>query len=86
MIQGTAIDGVAYTSSGTQLSPSTSGVDEPANSTATATTFYSREQSPQPSGSCSDTASGVFCEFDDLIAYIPVSVLVTRMVAAGRLP
>ena len=76
----------AYTSSGTQISPSTSGVDEPANSTATATTFYSREQSPQPSGSCSDTAAGVFCEFDDLVAYIPMSVLVTRMVAAGRLP
>jgi len=75
----------AYTPGGTQYAASTVGVDEPANANATATIFYSREQSPQAS-SCSDTAAGNFCEFDDLVAYIPVSLLVTRMVSAGKLP
>ncbi len=74
-----------YTPAGTQYVASTTGVDEPANGNAAGTTFYSREQSPQ-ANSCSDTAAGDFCEFDDLVAYIPVSVLITRMVSAGRLP
>lgn len=75
----------AYTSGGTQYTASTTGVDEPANANAAATTFYSREQSPQTSP-CSDTAAGNFCEFDDLLAYIPANVLISRMVSAGRLP
>lgn len=76
----------AYTSAGTQYNASTTGVDEPANANAAATTFYMREQSPQAS-SCSDTAAGSnFCEFDDLVAYIPANLLITRMVSAGRLP
>lgn len=75
----------AYTSGGTQYTASTTGVDEPANANAAATTFYSREQSPQTSP-CSDTAAGDFCEFDDLLAYIPANVLISRMVSAGRLP
>ena len=75
----------AYTSGGTQYTASTTGVDEPANATAAATTFYSREQSPQAS-TCSDTAAGDFCEFDDLLAYIPANVLISKMVSAGRLP
>lgn len=75
----------AYTSGGTQYAASTVGVDEPANANAAATTFYSREQSPQTS-TCSDTAAGNFCEFDDLIAYIPANLLVTKMVSAGKLP
>ena len=75
----------AYTSGGTQYTASTVGVDEPANANAAATTFYSREQSPQTS-TCSDTAAGNFCEFDDLVAYIPANLLVTKMVSAGKLP
>ncbi len=75
----------AYTSGGTQYAASTVGVDEPANANAAATTFYSREQSPQTS-TCSDTAAGNFCEFDDLIAYLPANLLVTKMVSAGKLP
>lgn len=75
----------AYTSGGTQYAASTVGVDEPANANAAATIFYSREQSPQTS-TCSDTAAGNFCEFDDLVAYIPVNLLITRMVSAGKLP
>lgn len=75
----------AYTPGGTQYTASTVGVDEPANANAAATTFYSREQSPQAS-TCSDTAAGDFCEFDDLLAYIPANLLITRMVSAGKLP
>ncbi len=77
----------AYTTGGTQLTaPPAVNADETANATATSTTFYSHEQSPQTSG-CSDTAPNTsFCEFDDLVAYIPVSVLITRMVSAGKLP
>ncbi len=76
----------AYTSSGTQITlPPAVNADETANATATSTTFYSREQSP-PTSPCSDTGAGNFCEFDDLIGYIPVSVLMTRMISAGKLP
>ena len=78
----------AYTSGGTQYSgPSLSGyVDEPANATAAATTFYSREISPATS-SCSDTTAGSnFCEFDDLLVFIPANLLAARMVSAGKLP
>jgi len=78
----------AYTPGGTlYTSPPAVDVDETANTPAAAsTTVYSREQSPQ-STSCSDTATGSpFCEFDDLVAYIPAGLLMTRMVSAGRLP
>lgn len=75
-----------YTPGGTQYTAPTVGVDELANATAAATTFYTREQSPQASP-CSDTAAGDnFCEYDDLVAYVPVSLLITRMVSAGKLP
>jgi prepilin-type N-terminal cleavage/methylation domain-containing protein len=79
--------GPASCTSATQLTvPSTAGPDETANATSTSTIFYSREQSPQTS-SCSDTTANTpFCEFDDLVAYIPANVLVTKMVSAGKLP
>jgi hypothetical protein len=28
----------------------------------------------------------VFCEFDDIVAWISPSILVSRMVSAGKLP
>ena len=49
--------------------------------------FYARPLSLPVSGACSDTAEGVtFCEFDDLVTWIPRVVLINRMVEAGRLP
>ena len=77
----------AYTPGGTSfVAPPAANTDEIANSTTASTIFYSREQSPQTS-TCSDTVAGSdFCEFDDLVAYIPVSLLITRMVSAGKLP
>lgn len=76
-----------YTSAGTQFAGMPAvNTDETANATASSTTFYSREQSPQTS-TCSDTAANTpFCEFDDLVAYIPVNLLVAKMVSAGKLP
>lgn len=77
----------AYSPDGTQIAGMpVINVDETANATPASLTFYTREQSAQTS-SCSDTAAGqAFCEYDDLLAYVPVSVLDTRMVSAGKLP
>lgn len=48
--------------------------------------FYSRSITPETS-TCNDTTAGVaFCEFDDVVAWISPSTLITRMVSAGRLP
>ena len=49
--------------------------------------YYSRTFSAS-AGTCSDTVIGAspFCEFDDVVAWIPPSTLVARMVGAGKLP
>ena len=43
---------------------------------------------PTPfSGACDDTTEGSdFCEYDDMVDWIAPSVLLSRMVAAGKLP
>lgn len=76
----TSGDGVA------QPAPPAGNDNEIANATTTTTTFFSRPMSP-PSGSCSDTVAGQpFCEFDDIVVWIPTGILFNRMVAAGKLP
>jgi prepilin-type N-terminal cleavage/methylation domain-containing protein len=48
--------------------------------------FYSRTPSTATS-SCSDATSGsVFCEYDDVVTWVPTSALIARTVSAGRLP
>ena len=48
--------------------------------------FYTRAVTSQ-SSDCSETdTSKSFCEFDDIVAWIPPFTLVARMVSAGRLP
>jgi prepilin-type N-terminal cleavage/methylation domain-containing protein len=79
----------AYTPAGSTLAAPT-GTDEIANATHTGapagvTTFYSRNATPANSP-CSDAGSGGFCEFDDIVVMISSNVLVSRMVAAGKLP
>ncbi len=85
----------AYLSSGEAV-PGTASTHEAANAAGTTTAtptggylsyvFYTRERSPQTSG-CSDTTASVpFCEFDDIVLWIPPSTLTARMVSAGRLP
>ena len=49
--------------------------------------FYARQITLPVTGACSDTVEGTtFCEFDDLVTWIPRVVLINRMVEAGRLP
>ena len=92
----------AWQTNGTRLNPIPAGNDEAANAfgnvTATPSggyvnrTFYSRTRTPPVAG-CVDPApppappSGAPpCEFDDIVVMISSSALITRMVAAGRLP
>jgi len=49
--------------------------------------FYTRQLTLEDTSGCDDTAEGQsFCEFDDLVMWIPRVVLINRMVEAGRLP
>jgi prepilin-type N-terminal cleavage/methylation domain-containing protein len=51
-------------------------------------TFYSRTPTPAPNAAnCSDSVvAQPYCEFDDIVAWLPTNVLFNRMVAAGVLP
>lgn len=65
------------------------GADEQANLNAGATsppTFYRRGHSPG-ADTCDDAAGpDPFCEYDDLVKWLPEALLKSRMVAAERLP
>jgi prepilin-type N-terminal cleavage/methylation domain-containing protein len=79
----------AYTPAGSTLAAPT-GADELANATHTigpagVTTFYSRTPTTSTSP-CSDAGPGAFCEFDDIVVMISSNVLMSRMIAAGKLP
>ncbi len=79
----------AYSVNGSILAAPT-GADETANATHTGapagvTTFYSRIPTP-PASPCNDAAGPAFCEFDDIVVMISSNTLITRMVAAGKLP
>jgi len=91
----------AWQTNGTRLNPIPAGNDEAANSNGNTTAipsggyaswaFYSRTRTPAVAG-CVDPAPGSplstapACEFDDIVVMISSSALITRMVAAGRLP
>lgn len=86
----------AYNANGSQVVAPASGTDEYINYSGGTTTtivtspltyvYVSRFPSKE-STSCSDTVStSAFCEFDDVITWISPSLLVSRMVNAGRLP
>ena len=91
----------AWQTTGIRLSPIPISNDEAANinGNMSATpfvgsynqqTFYSRTRTPAAAG-CVDPAPGTTnaapdCEFDDIVLMISSSALITRMVAAGRLP
>jgi len=75
----------AWRTNGVQISPGPAGTDESTNSTPS-TSFISREITPE-SSSCSDTAGATpMCEFDDLVAFVPLTTLMNRMVVSGKLP
>ena|ERR1700693_596448 len=90
----------AWQTNGTRLNPIPAGNDEAANINGNMTaipsggytnsTFYSRTRTPAVAG-CVDPVPGTTngappCEFDDIVVMISSSTLITRMVAAGRLP
>ncbi len=84
----------AFQANGIQLAAG-AGADESANSGGATTSlptggylsyaYYSRDSTQSATG-CSDTAGTLFCEFDDMMAWISPSTLIARMVSAGRLP
>jgi prepilin-type N-terminal cleavage/methylation domain-containing protein len=89
-----------WQTTGIRLSPVPSSNDEAANVNGNTTAiptggytnwaFYSRTRTPAAAG-CVDPAPGTTnaapdCEFDDIVVMISASALITRMVAAGRLP
>jgi prepilin-type N-terminal cleavage/methylation domain-containing protein len=77
----------AYTSQGTLYAAvPASNADETTNATAATVAFISRDKA-DVSSPCSDTAGATaMCEFDDLIAWIPLTTLMNRMVVSGKLP
>ena len=76
----------AWLPAGTQMSsPPAVNVDETLNKTV-GTSFMNREFSDFAS-TCSDTStSSDFCEYDDIVAWIPYTTLLGKTVAAGKLP
>ena len=74
------------TVSGTPLGTPAVGTDEYIDADTTQSAKISRTPTAAQAG-CSDTAEGQpFCEFDDLVSWLPLSILRGRMVSAGRLP
>jgi prepilin-type N-terminal cleavage/methylation domain-containing protein len=86
---------------GTARASAAAGTDEATNSGGGATVivsnganlstspltyiFISRSKSEVASG-CTDGSSGTFCEFDDVLSWVPTTVLISRLVTAGKLP
>jgi hypothetical protein len=90
----------AWQTNGTRLNPIPTGNDEAANVNGTTTAtpsggysswaFYSRSRTPAAAG-CVDPVPGTTngappCEFDDIVVMISTGALISRMVAAGKLP
>lgn len=66
--------------------PAVVNVDENQNLNVGSLVFLSRSATAIQAG-CSDTAAGQpYCEFDDIVSWIPSSILFSRLLAAGRLP
>ena len=76
----------------TTMPDTLAGTDERTNSdganpAAPTPHFYARQITLPTTGPCDDADEvQVFCEFDDLVIWIPRVVLIHRMVEAGRLP
>lgn len=78
----------AYGSQGTLIAAvPAANADETTNASSATIAFISREKT-NASSPCFDTPgpSSPMCEFDDLVAFVPLTTLMNRMVAAGKLP
>jgi prepilin-type N-terminal cleavage/methylation domain-containing protein len=77
--------GAVSSTGGAIPGPPVSNVDEATNANMGAIKMWHTRTIGQVG--CSDTAEGQpFCEFDDLVTWLPTTVLFSRMVAAGKLP
>lgn len=77
--------GATKAGGGALAAPPASHADEIVNSN-NGTTKASRTRTSDQAG-CNDSIEGQpFCEFDDLVMWLPTTILFSRMVAAGRLP
>jgi prepilin-type N-terminal cleavage/methylation domain-containing protein len=76
----------------TSMPDTAAGTDERTNSddanpAAPTPHFYARRITLPTTGACDDVDENqAFCEFDDLVIWIPRVVLINRMVESGRLP
>ena len=78
----------AYRTNGVQIAPAPGGTDELTNAATGALIFISREITPE-SSSCSDAffvGTKPMCEFDDLVAFVPLTTLMNRMILSQKLP
>jgi prepilin-type N-terminal cleavage/methylation domain-containing protein len=68
------------------LLPAPPGADETTNANSASTSFIVREVNQGAAG-CDDTTPGVaLCQFDDLVGWVSLPVLMNRMVASSKLP
>lgn len=69
-----------------QPNPPAKNVDENQNLNLATMIFMGRNITEQQDV-CSDSVAGQpFCEFDDIVTWVPSSILFSRLLAAGRLP
>ena len=69
-----------------QPNPPAANIDETQNLNPVSLVFMSRTATDSQNG-CSDTAAAQpYCEFDDMVTWIPTTVLFNRLLSAGRLP
>lgn len=75
----------AYQPNGLQLG-APPGVDEAANANSGSTSFIVREVNPGAANCDDGDITRPLCEFDDLVAWVGLPILMNRMVASGKLP
>ncbi len=76
----------AYTPQGNVYAAVPAANADEATNAAASTPFISRDRM-DASTTCSDTSGTTpLCEFDDLVAWIPLTTLMNRMVVSGKLP
>jgi len=77
----------AYGTNGVQIAPAAAGTDELTNATTGTLTFITREITPESSSCINDSNVGTpMCEFDDLVAFVPLTTLMNRMILSQKLP
>ena len=76
----------AYTPQGNVYAAVPAANADEATNAAASTPFISRDRM-DTSTTCSDSSGTTpMCEFDDLVAWIPLTTLMNRMVVSGKLP